>query len=450
MSAYSNSTAFGNYLHPFHSKSLWNCKAVDAVLDTQVIKENIYPPFAGPSNLSVAVFEAADSDGPMTIYADPTKGYIRDPDALENKQSITVPRWPSSATPATGGDGHCDVVDSVTGIIHSFWQLKKQSNGQLTAVMYSWTYVTGSGWGDPAHYYQGARAAAVCPSGGLIRKHEVLDTLANYNHALAMSLPFEELAPNPAYCYPATSADAYAASLNKGTFPEGTLFMLPPTFDSSQLADHELRKIANTLKIYGAYVVDQNVGTPFSIYAEIGSAIDLSKGAGQVRNNADLHIIRSALRKVISARFVSQYGVEVFSDSNPNIFTMRGVWSIDPTGVFLPITKKPVYDTWKQALVFPASTTIVEATEGNGTGFTPVSWAKMKSGETMKMSVTSTNGGQLKLVIWSGGTVSRIIPYFGNGESATFTLPVNGWIQLYAKNPGNGLEVSISATVVRA
>ena len=43
--------------------------------------------------------------------------------------NLTLPRWPGNAVPATGDDGHCDVVDEVTGILHSFWQLSL-SNGR--------------------------------------------------------------------------------------------------------------------------------------------------------------------------------------------------------------------------------------------------------------------------------------------------------------------------------
>lgn len=396
--AYNNTTLFGNFLRPFISTSPWNSKPTNPVFDDFVIPTDRYNPFIGPSDFSTSVFEAKASDLPVTIYADPTTRSINDVDALEEKQSITIPRWPTNAIGAKGGDGHCDVVDSVTGIVHSFWQLRKQADGRWTAVMYAWTKITGSGWGDPAHYYQGARAAAVAPIGGLIRKHEIADGKANYEHALAMSLTFSALSPNPAYIYPATNADQYAFQRNFGSIPEGALLMLPPDFDTSILGDTRLRKIANTLKLYGAYVVDQNEGTPFSIYVENGSAFDLNDGTGNGRVTEDVHTIRAALRMVKSATFVSGLGAPVQPPANPNLLSMRGDWNGNlPQGGHsrdVGVT----YDTWQQALVFQPSAAPVTVKESNGVGISKVTWAQMKANDRMKLTATTTGGGDIASV----------------------------------------------------
>lgn len=442
--AYSNSSAFGNFLRPFAATSPWNSKPIDPVFDTFQIPKNDYFPVVGAGPLSTGVFEAKATDPPLTIYKDPKSKYIRDVDAEQDKESITIPRWPADAVPASGGDGHCDVVDSVTGIVHSFWQLRKQPDGRWTAVLYAWTRIDGDGWGDASHYYQGARASAAPPIGGLIRKHEVNDGKDHYEHALAMSLPFNALSPDPAYVYPATSADQYAARLNSGKIPEGALMMLPKDFDVGQLDDVRLRKVANTLKIYGAYVVDQNVGTPFAIYVENGSKYDLHNGKGWVQRNADdLMKISNALRMVKSASFVSGLGKPVIREPKQNLLSMRGEWGGKkrPDGV--------VYDSWSRALKFPPSDKPIEVADANGRGISKVTWAKVKPGDRLKLTSVSTGGGAIRAHIWSGNKPVADTGYLKDGESREFTIPDDGWIALHARSAGNNIPATVSGKLVR-
>src|SRR5690606_36727540 len=105
----------------------------------------------------------------------------------------------------------------------------------------------------------------------LIRKHEIDNGDSMYRHALAMSLSFNALSPNPTYGFPATSADTNAARENSGRIPEGALMMLPPSYDTQKIVTPALRKVAETLKTYRAYVVDRNFGTPYFIYVENGA-----------------------------------------------------------------------------------------------------------------------------------------------------------------------------------
>ena len=51
--------------------------------------------------------------------------------------------------------------------------------------------------------------------------------------------------------------------------------MLPTNFDTSTVTNPALLKIVRTLETYGAYVVDRNVGTPYSIYVENGANFNL-------------------------------------------------------------------------------------------------------------------------------------------------------------------------------
>src|SRR5262249_34963004 len=150
---------------------------------------------------STGAFLASETDEPVTIND------IWSPDD-ESRISITIPRWPKDVFPATGTDGHADIVDTIQGIIHSFWQLRKTAQS-WQATQYSWTSLTGSGWGDPAHYFQGARAAGVPSSGGLIRRHEIDDGDVMYRHTLAASL--DNSAFKTGYTFPATSEDSDGA-----------------------------------------------------------------------------------------------------------------------------------------------------------------------------------------------------------------------------------------------
>ena len=61
------------------------------------------------------------------------------------------------------------------------------------------------------------------------------------------------------------SADGGAEKSNSGQIPEGALLMLPAGFDTRRISTPALRKIAETLKRHGGYVVDRNEGTPFVI-----------------------------------------------------------------------------------------------------------------------------------------------------------------------------------------
>ena len=208
---YSNSTHFGNFLRPFISWSPWNRRPINPTFSPYVIPADLYPPNIAEGAYSAGVFEALANDPTMTVYAAAGTPGIRDADSESDIPSITIPRWPAGTTPAASDDGHCDIVDSVTNIVHSFYNLKNVG-GRWVAGKYSWTNVTGTGWGLPCHYDQGARAAGVAPIGGLIRKHEVNDNKEYYAHVLAMSLTFSGLGGGngtntPTYVHPATAAD---------------------------------------------------------------------------------------------------------------------------------------------------------------------------------------------------------------------------------------------------
>jgi hypothetical protein len=432
---------FGTYLRPYAADSLWNSRPLNPVFGTFVIPKSSYFPTVASGAYSTGVFLAAATDSPMTVVgpgstATNTVG-VADPDSGGNRV-ITLPRWPAAVLPASGTDGHADIVDPVTNIVHSFWQLKQQ-NGRWTAAMYSWSKLGGTGWGDPSHYYQGARAVGIPASAGLIRKHEIKDGLPAYQHALAMSLTFNALAngvSSPAYVFPATAADN-TASANTGTIPQGSLLMLPPSFDSSAIVNPDLKKIVETLKLYGAYVVDRNTGTPFVIYVENDAGFNLMPKGWDNTVADQLDKIRAALRQVTSAQaWVDGNGDTVSARSaqqpNVNILSMRGGWyrqSGTGTGDYDPITQK---------FAFGATTTTTVYVNANNTGLTPVKWAKPEAGTYVNFTVRATGGARLRLQVKSGSAFTHDTWDLVDGKSVRILWPANASVVVIATSGTSG------------
>lgn len=440
-SASSASSNYGNYLRPYAVNSLWNSRPVNPVFGTFVIPTSSYFPAISSRAYSTGVFLASSTDEPMTVVgtgstATTTVG-VADPDS-GGARVITIPRWPAGVLPATGTDGHADIVDPITNIIHSFWQLK-QVNGQWRAALYSWSKLGGTGWGDPAHYYQGARAVGIPASAGLIRKSEIKDGLPTYPHALAMSLTFNGLSngvSSPAYVFPATSADN-SASANTGSIPQGALLMLPPDFDSSGIVNADLKKVVETLKLYGAYVVDRNTGTPFVIYVENGSDFNLMPKGWDNSIASQLDKIRAGLRQVVSAQtWVDGTGKPATDAINAqrtmSILSMRGPWSRQSG------TSEASYDTSTQKLLFSATTTKTVYSNANNTGMTPAKWAAPVAGTYVKFTVRATGGATLRMQLGAGGVTTTDTGALSDGQSLRFLWPANGKFTLIASSGTNG------------
>jgi hypothetical protein len=430
-------TTWGTYYKPFAATSLWNSRPVTPTFGTFVIPKSSYYPSISSGAYSTGSFLAKDTDAAMVVYPRAGQKGVWNPDTEAYQASVTIPHWPADTLPATGSDGHADIVDTAAGIIHSFWQLK-QVDGKWVAQLYSWMPLNGRGFADPAHYYQGARAVGIPASAGLIRKHEIDDGLSTYEHALAMSLTYNGLASSPTYVYPATSADSDAATTNTGSIPEGALLMLPSTYDTSAIASPALKKVAETLKKYGAYVVDRNVGTPFVIYVENGSTFKMSTLAWDNAVASELDRIRANLRRVTGAsQWVDGNGNATASPLTPptdmNALSMRGPWTR---------TSGPdvgVFDTATQMLQFPATTTTrIGQTNSNGRGLSTVSWGKRVAGTTQRLTIKATNGAGLRMTVYGG---SKVVLNTGNlydGQSIRFVWPTGGWIVISAFSGLNG------------
>lgn len=420
---YTSTTGWGTYYKPFAVDSPWNSRPIKPVFGTYPVNKPLHNPtwvpVVGGGALSLEVFKAQATDGPMIVYGKPGVNGVVDPD-IGGYRNISMPRWPASVTPASGNDGHCDIVDTVTGIVHSFYQLK-YINGKWTAGMYAWTRVDGRGWGDAEHWSQSARASGVPASAGLIRKHEIADGAAYYNHALAMSLPAHTMANGvtaPSYVYPATTTDTYAPT-NTGKIPMGARLMLPDSFDTSKLTTSALRKIANTLKRHGAYVVDSNYDTAFSIYVENGTNYSLMPNGWDENIVRGLEQIRAALREVVAAEdWVDGDGNSKGGPAKTGLLSMRGLWLVSGGTV----AGKGKFDTWQQALVFPNTTT--KLTQVNYTnGLSKVTWSEPKNNATMRFAAVAEGGARIRLKVMNGAYVEFDSGFLNNGVSVTFKWP---------------------------
>ncbi|MBB3195012.1 Atrophin-1 multi-domain protein [Roseateles terrae] len=436
---------FGTYDTPFAAFSPWYMQPVAPVLGDFSIPTSNYYPTVAEGTWSTGVFKALSSDPSVTVYplVGNTSG-IWDPDAEGYRPTVVIPRWPANVVPASGSDGHADIIDEAMGIVHSFFQLRLE-NGTWRASQYAWAPLAGRGFGEGGHYYQGARAVGVPAIGGVIRKAEVNDGLGWYRHALAISLTYNALSAATTYIYPATSADSNAATTNTGGIPQGSLLMLPPTFDTSTLTNLKLRKVAETLKRYGGYVVDRNYGTPFVIYAENGSNFNLMPNGWDNTTANELQAVRAALRQVMSVSgWVDGNGVSIIPEQRLNILSLRGQWNLQrssPLGTF---------DTWKQAVVFPATAVDVIQVNYSLRTISNVAWAKPVAGTPYKLTARTSGGGRLRLALYdNSGSKLYDSGELSDGNVASFSWPANyGRVAVYAYSGNAGTTSSVGGTLI--
>jgi hypothetical protein len=447
------SAAFGTFEKPFAADSPWNIRPIGPVLGLEdQLKGTCGPRIEPNAELGPPIFQATAENPPMIVYPILTESGIRELDSVRNVPSITIPHFPPAVTPAWGGDGHADIFDNSTGKIHSFWGLK-QVNGLWRARAYAWTTIGGRGWGDPSRYYQGSRAVGVPPMAGIIRAHEVDDGDDSYNHALAMSLAQEGLAGKngqPTYIYPATRSDLYSATNHTGTIPEGALLMLPADYTMG-IQNPTLQKVVQTLKTFGARVVDENICTPYFIYVETGANFDIFAGVPTGSQQAvrdELQKIRKNLRQVTTAySYVDGNGQPTTADkpSNFNMLSMRGTWT------------QPVTYNANTGNLELAAGAAFEQLNGNGWGVsasvpgeTGVLWAKPLAGAKYRFTVTGTGGASLRFAIFVNGAApgQYQTPALTNGQSQAVTWPEGGSLAIYVRNTANQAG-TVRATMIK-
>lgn len=415
--------------------------------DFEIPRSSYFPTLA-EGKWSTGVFLAGDQDAPVTVQGLPGLPGVWDPDSQVMRDDVVIPRWPANVLPAEGSDGHADIVDPVSGIVHSFYKLKN-IDGVWRAKQYAWSRLDGRGWGDPAHHYQGARAAAVPTMAGLIRIHEFNDSDTLYRHALAMSLTYNGMSPAPAYIFPATNGDATAAKTNSGRIPEGALLMLPPEYDTARIKDAKLRKVAATLKVYGAYVVDRNVGAPFTIYVENGTHMGLHQPKWNNEIARELDRIRAALRQVVAVGgWLDGQGQPMTMEPRLNLLSMRGPWKLTRGDGLAG-----VYETWQQAVVFPPGGHAVVQSNSSGRGLSAVMWAQPQPGVRYRLTARASEGGSLRLQLFDAG---RQAPLYDSGEltdgqTAVFAWPENQRaLTVIVRGGGQPQPTTVSGSLVSA
>ena len=449
-------TAFGTYLNPFAANSFWNCRPISPVLGTWEIPATFKPrgstykcfPLIAGGAWSTGVYKALPSHPARTIYPPAGTAGVYDSDTDTWRPSITIPHWPDEAIGAVGSDGHCDVIDEAAGVVHSFWILKPDATGRLTARQYGWSPLKGQGWGDPAHFYQGARATGVPTCAGMIRKHEVSDGKSLFEHALAMSLDQTGLAASPAYIAPATLSD-WNPWVNTGNIPQGALLMLPAGYDTARLARWPLlKKVAETLKVYGARVVDRNEYTSFAIYVENGSGWKMTDMPWDNDMVAELEVIRSQLRQVVShGGYIDGNGQPRVPPPRENILSMRGPWYNTDACV-----NQDIYDSLNQRVQLPVVSKWTRWVNANSTGF-KVPEFKPKAGNYYKMVVDSDCGASFNVVL-KRMVDGKAVEIYNSGlrlhNSLTFfQWPENVWSELYVSKSVGSLAGYIRPRIVK-
>lgn len=166
-----------------------------------------------------------------------------------------------------------------------YWDGHVDATAKNPAVRHSWGVrdLKGGGWvGGPG----GGTSGSV---GGTIRKGELTGS-APIRHAIRLNVyAFKVLARNnEGYMWPALRADANYKDVNCSTYNDeasfsgaycgtipyvrmGTLLALRPNEDISFITSPKIRKIANAIRDYGMYIVDNTHNIRYSMNVEVGA-----------------------------------------------------------------------------------------------------------------------------------------------------------------------------------
>ena len=380
-----------SFYYPFAEDSLWKSRLISPIFDENLSLKALNPPIIHEGAFSSSIYMTNADDPKVKIYGVNNQP-IQNPDSNSKELYIELPHWPSGVEGASGTDGHADIIDLENKRIYSFWKLRT-NNGRWEAASFAWMPLNGSGWPDPAHYYQGVRAVSTPVTAGIIRKHEGCQSSDPIMHALALSLPRESLSSANPYVFPATTSD-FNYKLNKGNVPEGSLLMLPNSFDSTSVENKLLSKVIEALKVYGAYVVDRNDSTSFAIYVENGSNIEDSCKWSNSRYSKILDDIRRNLRVVKGADVVlDAKGRQVSINKNLNLLSFRGPWyktNQSSNWLFQTFTQKLELKTNKPNEIFTSTSNSL---------LKVVNWAIPNVGDQYELENTSCKGVDVKLIV---------------------------------------------------
>lgn len=110
-----------------------------------------------------------------------------------------------------------------------------------------------------------------------------------------------------------------------------------------------------------------------------------------------------------------------------------------------------VYDTRRQAVVFPPGEGIAMQVNDSGRSLQPVTWAKPEAGKRYKLTATATGGAKLQLQLLDADRRTTLFDSgeLADGASKTFEWPQGqGAVRLTVRSgPGPG-ESSVGGTLV--
>ena len=186
-----------------------------------------------------------------------------------------------------------------------------------------------------------------------------------------------------------------------------------------------MQKVARTLKTYGAYVVDRNIGTPFVIYAEMKSGYTLMPNGWDPKVASSLHKIRAGLRQVVSTTgWLDGNGKpnDITDKSKLNILSMRKTWT--PTGIYAGVPTA-AFDSWKQAVVFDNMSGSVRWTNKSNRGITKLAWSKSEPGARYRFTPSVANGATFQFKLVRPYTTEVVLDsgQLTNNEAFEFTWP---------------------------
>ncbi|MGZ3254512.1 MAG: Atrophin-1 multi-domain protein, partial [Burkholderiaceae bacterium] len=136
---------------------------------------------------------------------------------------------------------------------------------------------------------------------------------------------------------------------------------------------------------------------------------------------AELDRMRAALRQVVSTSgWLDGNGNQLSPQKVFNVLSMRGASQLQIG------TVPGVFDTWQQAVVFPATLTQTVQVNYSSRGLGGVTWANPRAGAQHRLTAIATGGAKLHLKVSDiAGAALFDSGELGNGESIQFAWPVN-------------------------
>jgi len=248
------------------------------------------------------------------------------PDAEAFRAEITVPHWPAAVTAATEATAMPILLIRQAASSIRFGSLLNRTTGNglqrnmpghvLTAAVGVILLTIFKDHGRLAYQLR----QGWCASTNRRWPNDVPSRLGNVAH-------LQRFASESGLHISGYFSRQHCSNHKQWEIPIGALLMLPPTYNTSQIASPALRKIAETLKLYGAYVVDRNQGTPYVIYVENGASFHLNKGrleqcCGQ---RVGSHQIQPA-SSLVCKSWVDGNDKPFTPKQSPNILSLRGPW----------------------------------------------------------------------------------------------------------------------------